>query len=154
MIKKILVTGVTAACILGAGTAALAESGSGSTTSGSGSTGASAAHRRAARALLHHAVHGQIVTDGSGGYVRHDGVLGKVAAVSATSITVKASDGYRETFVVGSDTKVRQHSAGSGSPSTISSVHVGDSVGVIGRTSSGTTGEATARLIVDGVPSR
>ena len=33
---------------------------------------------------------------------RHDGVLGTVTAVSATSISVRASDGYRETFVVAS----------------------------------------------------
>jgi hypothetical protein len=148
MLRRILVTGVTAASIVGAGTGALAVTGSGS-TSGSGTP---ADHtRRLGKALLHHAVHGQVVTHDDGGYVRHDGVLGTVASVSATSITVRASDGYRETFVVADRTIVRKRAGGSGSKSTISAVHAGDSVAVIGRTTDGTSGSATARVIVDGV---
>jgi hypothetical protein len=38
--------------------------------------------------------------------VTHEAVLGTVTSVSATSITVKAADGYTLTFAVNSDTKV------------------------------------------------
>ena len=155
MYLKILATGATAVAILGAGTGALALSGATGTTgtSGSGSTSSASADRahRLGRSLRHHAVHGQIVTHDDDGYVRHDGVLGTVAAVSASSITVRAADGYRETFVVGDTTKVRKREGGSGSTSTISAVHPGDQVAVVGRTSDGAKGAATARVILDGV---
>lgn len=153
MWKRILITGVTAAAIVGTGAAALAASGAGS-TSGSGSTGQLADRHRIARAIMRHAEHGQIVTKGADGYVRHDGVVGTVDAVSAKSITVRASDGYRETFDVASTTIIRQRSGGSGSASSISAVHTGDTVAVLGRTTDGEHGTATARVIVDGLPSR
>lgn len=86
--------------------------------------------------------------------MRHDGVFGTVADVSSTAITVQASDGYRETFVVAERTIVRQRAHGPGSRSTISAVHTGDHVAVLGRTTDGQHGRATARLIVDGVPAR
>jgi hypothetical protein len=152
MYGKILATGVTAAAILGTGTGALALSGT-TGTSGSGSTSSASTDRthRLGRSLLHHGVHGQVVTHSDGGYVRHDGVLGTVAAVSASSITVRASDGYRETFAVADKTIVRKRAEGSGSQSSISAVHAGDQVAVLGRTSDGAQGTATARVIVDGV---
>ena len=39
--------------------------------------------------------------------VTHDAIHGTVSSVSATSISVKASDGYSLTFAVNADTKVR-----------------------------------------------
>lgn len=150
MYAKILATGVTTAAILGAGTGAVAVSGTGE-TSGSGSTSTASAHHRPAKALLRHGVHGQIVTHGDDGYVRHDGVVGTVTAVSAWSITVRAVDGYRETFTVADRTVVRKRADGAKSRSAITAVHTGDQVAVVGRTTDGANGTATARLIVDGV---
>lgn len=154
MIRKIVVTGMAAAAVLGTGTGALALSGSSGsgTTAGTGSTSTSAKHgNRLGKALLHHAVHGQVITHNKDGYVRHDGILGAVAAVSPSAITVRAADGYRETFVVAATTKVRKRANGAGSPSTLSAVHVGDQVAVVGKTAGGARGSATARVIVDGV---
>lgn len=72
--------------------------------------------------------------------VTHDAVSGSVSAVSGSSITVKASDGFSETFVVSSSTKV--HTEGSKDKAQISSVKVGDQALVAG-TKSGATVSAT-----------
>jgi hypothetical protein len=164
MYRKTALIGGTAAAIVGIGTAAMATSGTGTngspttavTDAASSSTGSASANAAAlakfakrhpllAKALAHHLVHGQIVTKNGTGYVTHDGIIGDVTAVNATSISVKASDGYSLTFSVGSSTKVRMRVDGEGSASTIAAVHTGDTVAVIG---TGTTSPA-ATLIVD-----
>ena len=163
MYRKIAVIGGTAAAIVGVGTAAMATSGSdggspttallnaSSTSSTTGSANAAALakfakkHPLLAKALARHLVHGQITTNGAKGYVTHDGIIGDVTAVSPTSISVKASDGYSLTFSVSSSTKVRMRTAGKGSKSTIGAVHTGDTVAVIG---TGATNPA-ATLVVD-----
>jgi len=48
-----------------------------------------------------------LLPDGST-YVTHEAILGEVTAVSATSITVKSTDGTSMTFTVTADTKVHQ----------------------------------------------
>ena len=162
MFKKIAIAGATAAVIVGAGTAAIAATGDSSSTTGtpaSSSTSSPTAtgaagrlarrHPRIAALLEHHAVHGSIVTkDSTGTYVTHDGVVGAVTAVSSTSITVKASDGFTQTYAVTSTTKVRQRKDPKADPLTIASVHVGDTVGVLG---TGTVTSPTATVIVEGV---
>ena len=72
----------------------------------------------------------------------HDAVGGTVTAVSPTSITVKAADGFSGTFVVGSSTKV--HVKGT-KPATIANVKVNDRAVVAG-TKSGSTVTATQVL--------
>lgn len=155
MYRRVLTAGATAAVIIGAGTAALATTGS-DTTSGTPttSTGAPAApghaKKKAAKGgegkLLRRAVHAQIVTKGKdGSFVTHDIVTGTVTAVSATSITVQAADRTSETFVVNAETKVRLRTDGKGAPSTIGKVATGDTVLVAG---TGTT-TVTAKHIVD-----
>ena len=53
--------------------------------------------------------HAEWVTKGDGNtYVTHEAILGEVTAVSATSITVKSTDGTSMTFAVTADTKVHQ----------------------------------------------
>ena len=53
--------------------------------------------------------HAEWVTKGDGNtYVTHEAILGEVSAVSATSITVKSTDGTSMTFAVTADTKVHQ----------------------------------------------
>lgn len=158
MYRKIALIGGTAAAVLGVGTAALATTGSDTPSSTSSSPASSSAstdasqlarfakrHPLLAGALKHHVVHGQIVTKGKNGYVTHDGILGTVTAVSASSITVKASDGFTETFSVSSSTAVRVRTAGKGAKGTISDVHNGDQVGVAGTG----TSTPTATVIVD-----
>jgi hypothetical protein len=154
MYRKILVTGVTAAAIVGAGATALAVTGD-NTTSGtpsgtSSSTPQASSDKQAGKhagrgKLLRRTVHGQIVTKGKDGFVTHDLIRGTVSKVSLTSITIVAADKKSETFSVGSDTKVRSRADGKGSPSTIGKVTVGDTVFVLGTG----TGSLTARHIVD-----
>jgi len=159
MFRKIAIAGATAAVIVGAGTAALAASGSSSSgtpsTASSTSSSSSSADNRLGRfarrhpgiaaAISHHAVHGVIVTkDDSGKYVTHDGILGAVTAVSSSSITIKSSDGFAQRFSINSDTKVRVKADGKGA--TISAVHVGDHVGVVGTG----TGTPVATYVVVG----
>ncbi|MDP9094928.1 MAG: hypothetical protein M3N95_18820 [Actinomycetota bacterium] len=144
MWKKIAIGGAIAAAALGTGTAALATS-TGSTPSSPASSASSAKHP--GMGFARRALHGQWVTGkaGSSTFVTHDLIKGDVSAVSGSSITVTARDKTAQTYVVNSATKVRQRSAGKGAPSTISTVHVGDHVLVVG---TGTT-TLTATGIVD-----
>lgn len=152
MYRKILIGGVTAAVIVGAGGTALALSGSDTpngaqartvTTTGS-SMGRHPLLARDGR-LLRRLAHGEIVLRGKDGFVTHDVILGTVTEVSPSSITVSAADKTSETFVVTADTKVRVRTIGSGgSASTIDTVASGDQVFVAG---TGTT-TMTAKHIV------
>lgn len=157
MFRKVAIAGATAAVIIGADTAALAESGStssgtpsSSSTSSSSSSSSNSAgkdlklrrfakkHPGIAALLSHHAVHGQIVTtDSKGNYVTHDGILGTVTAVSPTSISIKSGDNFTQTYTINSTTHVRVRT--DGKDSSISEVHVGAKVGVVGVLASGST---------------
>jgi len=166
MWKKIAISGAVAAAIIGSGAAALAEtSTSGGLTSGSltpGSTpastpttGASAPTTAApataktgklrdrAAIALRSIEHGEWTTrDKAGQDVVHDAIGGTVTGVNATSISVKAADGFTATYTVGSATKV--HVKGT-KPATIADVKVNDRVVVAG-TKSGSTVTATQVL--------
>ncbi len=155
MWKKIAIAGSVAAAIVGTGAGALAATSSSSTPTPSPSTSSSApsttgkaataAKGKAGRAALalRKIEHGEWVTkDKTGADVTHDAVGGTVTAVSASSITVKASDGFSETFAVGSATKV--HVKGT-KPATIGNVKVNDRAVVAG-TKSGSTVTATQVL--------
>lgn len=148
MYRKILIGGVTAAAIVGAGGTALAVSGSDSTTSGNPVTAAAKqtpAKGKGNHRLLRRLSHAQIVTKGKDGFVTHDLIRGSVTAVSATSITVQAADKTSEKFVVTKDTKVRVRTAGKGAASSIDKVAVGDQVMVAGTG----TSTLTAKHVVD-----
>lgn len=152
MYQKIAVAGVTAAVIIGAGTAALATT---ATTSGSpAAAGASVASTSPKTAAKHpnlarlgrREVRAQIVTRAKDGtFVTHDVISGQVIAVSATSLGVRAADGTVETFVVNSATKVRLRTAGKGAASSISQVRTGDQVLVLGTG----TSTVTAKHVLD-----
>jgi len=152
MLKKIVIAGSAAAVVLGAGTAALAVSGSNSPSAPNSSTTAGAAKAKAGlgkRAELRRALHASWVTrDGknSTSFVTHDAIRGQVTAVSASSITVKAADNVSETYAVNSSTKVRSRADGKGKAGTIGEVKSGDPVIVLG-TGSGTL---TATHVLDG----
>lgn len=94
-------------------------------------------HRALGRGL-----HGEFVVKGKdGAYVTVVSVRGEVTAVSATSITIKAEDGFTATYAVTADTKVRGHDV-----DKIADVKVGDKGGAIG-TKSGSTVTARAVLV-------
>jgi|tagenome__1003787_1003787.scaffolds.fasta_scaffold20809142_2 hypothetical protein len=150
MYRKVLVGGMTAAAILGAGGTALALTGSGTASTGAGTTASATGSARPGHAkgkarLFRHLSHGVIVTHGKNGFVTHDFIKGAVTAVSATSITVQAADKTTQTFVVNKDTKVRVRSGGKGAASTIAKVAKGDQV-ILGGTGTSTR---TAKHIVD-----
>jgi hypothetical protein len=151
MWKKIAIGGAIAAATLGAGTAALAASGSTSsglpTPSSTSAHGAAGAKHQGARMRLGRALHGQWVTGkaGSTTFTTHDAIRGTVSAVSPTSITVRASDKVSETYVVNSGTKVRMRTSAKGAASSIGQVKAGDQVAVIG---TGTT-TLTATGVID-----
>ena len=151
MWKKVLIVGATTAAIVGAGTAALAVTGDSSPSpSPSASSSSSAAHHPKARAALRRTLHGTFVTKagkGATGFVTHDAIRGAVTAVSPTSITVKAADGYTQTYAVTSSTVEHLKSDGKnkGTAGRISQVHVGDKVGVAGTGAS----TPTATHIID-----
>ncbi len=91
--------------------------------------------------------HAEWVTKGDGNtYVTHEAILGEVTAVSATSITVKSTDGTSMTFAVTADTKVhqRQPRARPPRPPTIADVKTGQTVLVGGEKSP----DLTAKNIV------
>jgi hypothetical protein len=87
------------------------------------------------------AVHGQVtVPNGSGGYRTIEMQVGKVDAVSSSSITVTSADGYRHTYRVAPSTIVDSQAGG------IGAVAKGDQVRIIASSQSGTD---TAMAVVD-----
>lgn len=80
-------------------------------------------HRALARGL-----HGEWVVKGKDGkYLTLVSVRGEVTAVSASSITIKAEDGFTATYAVSADTKVRGKDV-----DAIAEVKVGDKGGAVG----------------------
>ena len=154
MYRRVLLGGVTAAAIVGAGGTALAVSGSDNTTAGtpsatSSSSPAPHAHAKAKGKgkgkILRRLQHAQIVTKGRNGFVTHDLIKGTVTAVSPTSISIQAADKKTETFTITKDTKVRLRTKGKGAASSIDKVAKGDHVMVAGTG----TSTLTAKHVVD-----
>ena len=87
--------------------------------------------------------HAQWVTKDAktGTFVTHDAVRGEVTAAATGSITIRATDGTSETFVVTGSTRVRV----AGAAGTIAQVKIGDRAAVLGTGS----GPMTATRIVD-----
>jgi hypothetical protein len=91
-------------------------------------------------------LHGELVIeDASGDAVTMLLQRGDVTAVSATSISLKSSDGFTQTFTLDDQTTVASPDAGSG----IDGVVVGDTVQVIGQDTG--SGNPTAQLVVEGL---
>jgi hypothetical protein len=134
MWKKIATAGAVGATILAAGTAALATSGSPSPSPSASSSAAADQAAKHGRGQLKRALHAQWVTRDAGtkATVTHDAIRGQVTAVSATSISVKALDDVSQTYVVTSATQVRVKGQAKGASGTISQVHTGDRVLVVG----------------------
>ena len=151
--KRIIAVGVGAVVVAGGvtvGGVAAADSATSSThststtTSTTGTATASTRHHRR-HPLARRALHGEFVVRGKGGKdVTVDMVRGKVTAVSPTSITVAARDGYSATYAVTSKTRV--HVRGQKGKQSISVVKTGDRAGVFA-TKAGTA--LDARAVVD-----
>lgn len=83
-----------------------------------------------------HALHSTAtIKDSTGAFINLASIEGAVTAVSATSITVKAADGFTSTYVINASTKVHTDAKKDG---TIADVAVGQNARVRG-TSSGST---------------
>jgi len=110
--------------------------------SGTGAPGRAAQRRaRFGHRVLGRGLHGEFVVRGKdGAYVTVATVRGEVTAVSASSITVKAQDGYTATYAVTAETKVRGKDV-----DTMADVKVGDRGGVVGTKNGGTL---TARAVL------
>ena len=140
------VAGVAAAGVLGtAGVAAATSNDSTPAPSASAAPSSSAApsdkadHPRARRALIGRGMHGEWVVKGKDGKpVTLETIRGTVTAVGSSSLTVKAEDGFTETFATNSDTKVR------GGADSLGGVKVGAKGAVVGVKSAGTI---TARAV-------
>ena len=147
MYRRVLVGGLTAASILGAGGTALALTGSDGPSGSSAGSGARAGHHlgHGKARLLKRLQHAEIVTKNAKGFVTHELIKGTVTDVSSTSITVQAADKTSETFTVNGDTKVRVRSGGKGAPSSIGKVAKGDQVFVGGVGAS----TPTAKHVID-----
>ncbi len=151
--KRIVTAAVLAVAIVGGGTAAVLTATSSSATTGGPGTGQfGAGGGPGGRAgfgggfggpgagPVANALHGDFVVASGTGYATERLQTGTVTAVSATDITVRSTDGYTQSYVVGSGTSVDQGS------DTISKVARGNTVTVIA-TVSGQT--ATASTIED-----
>jgi hypothetical protein len=153
MYRRILLGGMTAAAIVGAGGTAIALTGSDSTngtltTASTAAPGSAPTHPGKAKGkakLLRRVAHAQIVTKGKDGFVTHTLINGTVTSVSATSITVQAADKHSETFVVDKDTLVRMRTNGKGAASSIDKVAAGDHVLAAGTG----TSPVTAKHVID-----
>src|SRR5450631_3285154 len=154
MWKRIAIVGATAVIVGGAGTAAFAASGTAAPTPSPASTSAASNQsagtpkaqdgRRDGANRLRRTVHATWVTENkkTKTFTMHDAIRGLVAAVSPTSITVRAADNLTETFVVSSATKVHTRALKTGA--SISDVKAGDPVFVGG---TGTTTLTAVRVI-------
>ncbi len=93
------------------------------------------------RELRKHVEHGQITVETKKGDQTIAVQRGTVTAISATSVTVKSTDGFSLTWTIGSPVSVLDH----GTKSDVSAIKAGETVGLAGAQVGST---ATARLIV------
>jgi hypothetical protein len=115
MIGTKLIAATVAGAAVGAGTFAIAPT--------QAATGApSTASSRHAVARDKNLIHGSWVTRNR---VHHEAIRGVVRTVSSSYITVRAADGYVQTYHVGRDTKVRVLGDGSKGLDKITDVKVG-----------------------------
>jgi hypothetical protein len=87
-------------------------------------------------------LHGQyVVPDGNGGYTTELMEVGKVTAMSATSLTATSADGFSQTYTIDAATATGNGSTGIGSVAT------GKTVTVVAKSTGGTaTAESVSEL--------
>jgi hypothetical protein len=125
--------------VTGASDVTPSPSASGETNDGKTDARSRAERRR--RYLRRNTLHGQITVKTKDGTKTVAVQRGTVTAVSATSLSVKSSDGFTETWVLNSGTKVRAD----GKAGSASALRTGEELGVAGGMAGNTS---TARLVV------
>ena len=135
------------ATVLGAGAlTGVAMAATSTTPSPAAATTATAGNAAATRpgrlgaALARHVLHGEFTVQTKKGTRVLDTELGTITSLTATSVTAKASDGYTQTWTLGSTTRVR---AG-GSKGSVSDLKVGQTVRLLGPAVDGTATVALA----------
>jgi hypothetical protein len=87
--------------------------------------------------------------------VVHDAIRGVVSTMSPSSLTVRAADGFSETFLLSSVTRVRVRPGGAapgrGRHASLSRISRGEQVFAIGKAVDRTGSLPTARLVIVGV---
>lgn len=164
MLRTIVVTAVGTAVLAGTGVAALAASnspgqpGSGSTSSSApAQPGTAAAHKKHAKRALweaaaKRAVQGDVVVKGKDGsfttveFARGTATLSP--ASTPTSVSVRTADGQTVTFTLNAATKYHVRADKKTTKGSVSSLHSGDSVVVVGKAPLG-TGTVTATQVLD-----
>jgi hypothetical protein len=153
MLKKVALVGITAAAIVGTGTAALAASATSTPSATPAAKPAASAATHAKKAGMKHAggfesLHGAVkatwVTENkkTSTFITHDAIRGTVTAVSPTSITLSAADKTTETYSIASTTKIHTRAVKKGA--VIGDVKVGDTAVVAG---TGTTSLAATQIL-------
>ena len=136
-----------------AGTAVLAMAGVGggiafaADSTPTPSSPAPAAQQHKARGLVGRVEHGQITVRTKTGDQVLDIQRGQVTSVSATSVTVRSTDGFTATYAVSGTSTVRVQKK----TSTIADVHTGDQVAVAALHTGNTD---TIRRIADAGPAK
>jgi hypothetical protein len=138
--RSVVVAGLASAAVLiGAGTTAyatseLTDSAPSATKTTQAKKTTKTDHRRPAEVRALHAV--WVTKAGKakgGGFLTHDEVRGTVTAASSHSITVRALDGFTQTYQVNGKTKVREVASKSkGANASIAQVHPGLRARVVG----------------------
>lgn len=136
----VLATGVTVAGTTSAFAASSGSSASAASTSAKGvKTKAAKDRAKDERAMFVRGSHGERTVKGKdGAWVTREWQVGKVTAVSGTSVTVVSGDGTSWTWAAGATTKVHDDET----KATLSAVQVGDEVLVAG-TQTGGVNDAT-----------
>lgn len=114
-----------------------------STSAGTSTTakaGAAAARLGKVGPLAKHVLHGQFTVQTKKGVRVVDTEVGVITAVTPTSVSVKASDGYTQTWTLGATTHVRANRQ----KGSVSDLTVGETVRLLGPTSGGTASAVLA----------
>jgi hypothetical protein len=108
-------------------------------TSTTGTHAATGARAEKLRGLGKRVLHGEFTVQTKAGVKVYDTEIGVITSASPTSVAVKASDGFTQTWTLDATTRVRANKT----KGTVSDLKVGETVRLLGPTSGGT---ATAQL--------
>lgn len=129
MIGTKLIATTVAGAAFGAGTLALTPSMAAGDSSGASARSARSEAKGLAIRQAKNVIHGSWVTHNS---VRHEAIRGVVRTVNSSFITVRAEDGFTQTYKVTKDTKVRVLRDGDKGLVKIGDVKVGYRAVVVG----------------------
>jgi len=116
-------------------------SATGASPGASSAAGGHVGHDGGLRALGNRVLHGEFTVKTKNGVKVYDTEIGVITAVTPTSVEVKATDGFTQTWTLDSSTHVRVD----GTKSTIADLKTGQTVRLLGPSSGGT---ATAQVAV------